>query len=236
MMKQLYIICEGKTEVHLINNVFYDRLSRTYVNVIPITLPTGKNKDGGTAKGGFRRTNGYAYALKHIQNSIKRYRNGVFTTFFDLFRFPSDIGCYFDAKRENDPIVRAKIYERQMELDIRKELGETIAFIPYVQPCESEAFLFIDPLISAMEMGDSDNMVDNYKKSIEEIRDRYQTPEHINFTKGPSKYLEDILPSYRKNKVGRGGFSWRAAREIGINAICDKCEHFEEWVLKLESL
>ena len=86
-----------------------------------------------------------------------------------------------------------------------------------------------------MVIGDADQEVNHYEKSIVEIRDRFQTPEHINSVKGPSKYLEDIFPHYSKNKVGRGGFSWKAPKEIDINAICKECEHFREWILKLES-
>jgi len=73
-------------------------------------------------------------------------------------------------------------------------------------------------------------------KKMTEIRNRYQTPEHINAAKGPSKHLEDIFPAYSKNKVGKGGFSWKAAKEIGIDAICDECEHFRRWISKLENL
>ena len=235
-MKKLYIICEGETEERLVYNVFYDRLSSTYNVIIALTLPTGENQMGGAAKGGFRKTNGYNHALNHIRSSIKLYKNSVVTTFFDLFRFPNDIACYRDAKSVIDPIARATMYEQQIDQDVRKGVGDGFTFIPHVQPCESEAFLFVDPMISAMEMGDSSEDVQYYETSIYEVRKRYQTPEHIDADKGPSKYLEDIFPYYSKNKVGRGGFSWKAAKEIGIDAICEECEHFNAWMRKLESL
>ena len=235
MKKKLCLICEGKTEVQLVYNLLYDRLSKTYSELLPITLPSGKNPVGGTAKGGFRRHGGYAFALKHIKNSIKLHNSSIITTFFDLYNFPNDIECYDDAERITDPIVKAAMYEQQMESDVRKEQEDVFAFLPYVQPYESEAFLFVNPLISAMEMGDSDQNVDQYESSIAEVRGGYQTPEHINAAKGPSKHLEDIFPNYKKNKVGRGGFSWRAAKEIGIDAISEECEHFREWISKLES-
>ena len=235
MKKKLRVICEGKTEVQLVNNLLHDRLSKTYSEIIPITLPTGQNPMGGAAKGGFRRSGGYAFALKHILNSIKMHKNSIFTTFFDLYEFPSDIDCYADAKSITDPIIKAAMYEKQMGMDVIKELEGSFAFLPYVQPYESEAFLFVNPLISAMEMGDSDRNVDQYESRMAEIRHRYLTPEHINASKGPSKHLEDIFPNYRKNKAGRGGFSWMAAKEIGLNAISEQCEHFREWIYKLES-
>ena len=234
-MKKLCIICEGKTEVHLVYNLLYDRLSKTYSDIIPITLPTGRNPIGGTAKGGFRRYGGYAYALTHIQNTIKLHKSSVLTTFFDLFNFPNDIGCYKDAERISDPILKAVKYEQQMDSDIRYVLGEEITFLPHVQPYESEAFLFVDPLVSALEMGELEQDVEQYKHRIEDIRHSYLTPEHINAAKGPSRHLEEIFPNYRKNKVGKSGFSWRVAKEIGINAIIDECEHFGEWIFKLES-
>jgi len=39
-----------------------------------------------------------------------------------------------------------------------------------------------------------------------------------------------MIPGYRKNKVGRSGFSWRVAKEIGIEKISRECHHFNEWM------
>jgi len=164
-MNKLCVICEGPAEVKLVENLLFDRLSRTYCIIIPITLPTGKNPMGGTAKGGFRRSGGYAFALKYIQDSIKHNKSSVFTTFFDLYNFPDDIPCYSDAERITNPIVKAETYEQQMELDIRKEFESGLSFLPHFQPYESEAFLFVNPLISAIEMGDSDKSVNQYEKN-----------------------------------------------------------------------
>ena len=38
-MNKLYVICEVPTEVKLVENLLFDRLSRTYNIIIPITLP-----------------------------------------------------------------------------------------------------------------------------------------------------------------------------------------------------
>jgi len=236
MSKLLKIICEGKTEERLVNNLLVDRLLNMYDAIIPITLPTGKNPMGGNAKGGFHSTDGYAFALKHIINTIKMDKNCIFTTFFDLYKFPKDIECYLDAEKVYNPIEKANIYERQIAKDIFAKIGNSIVFLPNIQPYESEAFLFVNPMITAMEMADTDRNVEKYKNSIYKIRNDFITPEHINATKGPSKHLEEIFPNYKKNKVGKGGFSWRAAKEIGIDAICGECEHFRKWIAKLEGV
>ena len=234
-MNKLVVICEGKTEVRLLENLLYSKLEHWFYPIIPITLPTGENPGGGTAKGGFHSSDGYSFALKHIIYTLKLHVDGVITTFFDLYGFPTDIPCYKDAGAILNTIERAGIYERQMLLDVaeRKIDGR---FIPYVQPCESEAFLFVDPCLSALEMGNNDTDVERIKAKMTDIRTQYSSPEYINADKGPSMHLEEIIAGYRKNKVGKSGFSWKAAKEIGIEAICAECTHFNEWIQKLGTL
>jgi hypothetical protein len=232
-MKELVFICEGNTEVKLVQNLIYTKLEKWFYPIKPITLLTGKNPAGGAGKGGFRSSEGYKYALKQIIDTANLYSDKVITTFFDLFRFPSDISCYTNAKYITDPIEKAIIYEKQLKEDVYAKIEGNILFIPYFQPCESEAFLFVDPLISAMEMGNTDDDVKIYESKINDIRKNFKSPEYINTHKGPSLYLEEFVENYKKNKVGKGGFSWRAAKEIGIDAICNECEHFNEWINNL---
>jgi len=234
-MKKLVIVCEGRTEVKLLENLLYERLEKSFYPIIAVTLPTGENQDGGAAKGGFRSSGGYSFALRHLVYTLKLHKGSVFTMFFDLYGFPKDIACSLNAEKIPDPIEKVLLYEQQIKSDVYLECGTNTIFIPYIQPCESEAFLFVDPRLSALVMANSDTNSDRYASRMTEIRSSYISPEHINAEKGPSKHLEDIFKNYRKNKVGRGGFSWRAAKEIGLDAICKECEHFSEWLTRLEN-
>jgi hypothetical protein len=144
-MKKLVVICEGRTEVNFVKNLLcgHKNFQNRFV-VFPVTLMTGKNPAGGTAKGGWRISNGYAHGLKEIKNFVSLHRNEIVTTFFDLYGFPSDIPCFTDARTITEPIGKAKIYERQMKSDI-EQFDSHVQFLPHVQPYEFEAFLFANP-------------------------------------------------------------------------------------------
>jgi hypothetical protein len=104
------------------------------------TLPTGENPDGGTAKGGFRKSKGYFFALRHILNTVKLHGDGLITTFFDLYGFPEDIECFSSAVQISDPIARAAMYEQQIGLDVAVESAECKHFHEWICKLESYAF------------------------------------------------------------------------------------------------
>jgi len=236
-MRKLIIICEGKTEVSLINNLIAERLHSHYYPIIPVTLPVGINPAGGLNKGGFRSSSGYRYALGKVIDVIQIHSGAVVTTFFDLYNFPSDIACFSDAEGVTDPVRKAVMYEEQLWRDVSAVLRSGVTFVPYLQPCETEGFVFVNPHIaSRILVGRNENEAEALEAKLREVRERFESPEHINTQMGPSKHLEEILPGYRKNKVGRGGFSWRVAKEVGIEAISLECHHLREWLNDLERL
>jgi len=235
-MKRLIVFCEGRSEVNFVKNL----LIPTFINrliVIPETLPTGNTPCGGDSKGGWRKSGGYDHGLKEMKNLANLHRNDSITTLFDLYGFPSDIPCFNLAQGICDPLEKAREYEKQLNADIA-EFNENIRFFSYIQPCELEALLFVDPEIASLEMAKDDNDMKRIKTDMEAIRGEFPTPEHINDDerKAPSKRLESIIPGYRKNKSGRAGFSWRVAKEIGINKLRSECVHFNNWVSILEDL
>jgi len=235
-MRNLIIICEGRSEANLVKNLFTPTFPDRFV-VIPITLPTGKNLGGGDAKGGWRNPGGYAHGLKEIRKIASLHRNDIITTFFDLYGFPADIPCFERAQLILDPLETAEEYEQQLKADI-SEFEKNIQFIPYVQPYELEALLFVSPEIASMEMSDTDSDMRRIKSEMEAIRKMFTTPEHINGSNktAPSKRLEEIIPYYRKHKAGRSGFSWRVPKEIGISKIREECSHFNNWISTIEVL
>ncbi len=233
-MKKLVIICEGRTEANLVNNL----LSEYFLNkftTFPVTLPNGQNPLGGDSKGGWRSSDGYSHALVEIRDIISLHKQNIITTFFDLYRFPSDIPCYEKAKAVNDPSEKARIYESQLKSDILK-LGINSNFFPYIQPYEFEAFLFADPEIAALEIANDENSMKNIMLKMQMVTKNYPTPEHINSGTPPSKKMQDIVPNFKRYKAGRWGFSWKIAKEIGIENIRERCRHFNDWICMLEEL
>ena len=73
------------------------------------------------------------------------------------------------------------------------------------------------------------NIADIYQR----VRDKVETPEHINNNPhtAPSKRILQIHPQY--NKVLDG---YNIANNIGLQAIRQECKHFDSWVRQLEAL
>lgn len=243
MLKTMCIIVEGKTECNFVSNVLSKHLLPFGFTITPITLPTGKSQSG-VAKGGWRRNNGYQEAVKQICNVIKTRRDAtLFTTFFDLYGIPSDIPCFSKLTNSNlSPMEKSEIVGNQFKSDIKALFSDDSsfildAFIPYIQPFEFEAFLFVDVDISAKILTSAcDQKQTKLKVDLSQIADQFTTPEHINNSpdKAPSKRLESLVPGFCKNKVGRAGLSWRISEEVGIENIRKVCKHFDRWLLQLE--
>ena len=68
---------------------------------------------------------------------------------------------------------------------------------------------------------------DSTVQHIQQIRDAFATPEHINNSPAtaPSKRIESLIPNYAKVKNGA-----LLSEAIGIETILAECPHFREWV------
>jgi hypothetical protein len=235
-LKTIVVICEGKTEVQFVKAALcsYTKFSSRFIFHY-VTLPTGEQKGGGSSKGGWRSSNGYAYALNEIKKVLINFNDDcVVTTLFDLYGFPSDIPCYMEAQLY-DPISKASKYEQQMRSDISSIVGFSANFHPYIQPYEFEALMFSNPEITARMIASTEQDAVQMRVKMEVIMESFPSPEHINGKYAPSKRLEEIIPNFKKNKAGRAGYSWMAAKEIGIPELRQKCSNFNEWIEMMET-
>jgi len=68
---------------------------------------------------------------------------------------------------------------------------------------------------------------------LKEIREAYQTPEHINNSEqtAPSKRILNLYPSYQKVSDGT-----IIAETIGIEKMMKECPHFRKWIDRLSHL
>lgn len=237
-MIMLGVLSEGRSEVQFIKNVLADYLVNYDIFVEPITIPTTM-RHGINAKGGWRRSGGYQYGIDRMKEIIKMKRYPAFTTLFDFYGFPSDIPCFSEAMHLSSPYDKVERYENQLSEDIVvSDFSFAFSFIPYVQPYEFEALVFVDPEISSIHLSDTEQEAEAIRSKLTKIRNDFETPEHINndFSTAPSKRLENIVPGYISNKAGKAGFSWRIPRDIGMPSLQSNCKHFSEWIKKLESL
>lgn len=209
-MKMVYIYCEGQTEESFINNILYPYFLNSGIVVIPIICAT-KRTAARKYKGGVQE---YGKIKNELTKLCKSHKHAYVTTMFDYYGMPTDtpgIDC-----QEADLRKRIRI----MEAAVNADIGEGNCIFHY-NLHEFEALLFSHPASFSL-ITDEETV-----RKLQEIRDAYETPEHINNSvdTAPSKRIESLIPNYAKVKNGA-----LLSQDIGIDAMLAACPHFREWV------
>ncbi len=223
-MVRLNFIVEGQTEETFVNNVLTRHLSSSQVYANARRVETGR-RGNQRFRGGM--TN-YRKARSDIARWLRQDNNADarFTTMFDLYALPKDFPSYDEAICESDPYQRASILETAMKNDI----GDT-RFIPYIQLYEFEALLLADPQKLEVEFQEYIREINQLTESVA----AFSSPEHVNCgrTTAPSKRIIDAIPAYERRKSSSGPI---VAQSIGLPTLRTKCQHFGQWLAKLETL
>lgn len=220
-MPDVYIICEGRTEVRFVKNVLAPVLGSQDLFVFPIRIGS-RNRKGGNVTFDRLRTN--------IRDQLNSNRASYCSTLIDYYGLPSS----FPGKQLASSKVELSEKAQTVQKELIDELGRSIdsapsqRFIPYVQMHEFEALLFSDPAVFAYSIGRP-----ALRKDFAEIRQRFETPEHIDNSPvtAPSKRILALYPEYEKPLMGE-----RAVRAITLERIRQECALFDAWLAKLEKL
>ncbi|OQX27512.1 MAG: hypothetical protein BWK80_04965 [Desulfobacteraceae bacterium IS3] len=223
-MIRLNMIVEGQTEQAFVKNVLSQYLASYHIYISVRCVETGRNKSR-IYRGGMT---GYEKAEKDIHRWMKEDKNedARFTTMFDLYGLPADFPGFDDAKKLSDPYLLVEKIETSFEQDICDR-----RFIPYIQLHEYESLILTDPdKFKTLFIG-----ADKQINKLKELISHYSSPELINDGEetAPSKRIIKEMPLYKDMKSTAGPI---IAQKIGLEAIRQKCSHFNEWVIKLESL
>jgi len=218
-MVRLNIITEGQTEETYVRDILYDHLATYQVYTTPITLVTAVRER--TFRGGVSK---YGPIRKDVLRSLKDH-TAIITTMIDFYRLPSDFPGMEKITNVVDPYQKIQIIEAEFMNDI-----DNSRFIPYIQLHEYEAILFSD-----IDVIDKVLCV-NWHSQIYELRkiiSQFPNPEIINNNPNtaPSKRLENLYNPYQKVTDGI-----RIAKAIPLSTIKNKCQHFNDWITKLERL
>ncbi|TQR33124.1 ATPase [Campylobacter sp. MIT 99-7217] len=216
-----YIICEGQSEEKFVKDVLYGYFQSSNICLIPLMIPTSKGHKGG----------GLNY--DRVSNFIKKFLNGdkeaFVTTFFDYYGL--DKRFLEGIKPDTDIYEKIKNIQDKFDQKI-KGCCDTERFFSHIQPHEFESLLFSD--IGKIIQADAE-----WKElsicELENIINKFDNPELINNSKetSPSHRLEKIFHSPKYRKILHGS---NIAKEIGIDNIRSKCQHFNSWCVKLNSL
>ena len=225
-MARLYVFVEGQTEQTFVATVLTPHLINFGIfQVVPILIAHSRKK-GIVHRGGGR---SYKPMKDDIVRALRKYQGSdvYFTTMIDLYAIaPEFPGLLETAKFINTPLKRVEILENYFGEDLSDQ-----RFIPFIQLHEYEAYLFSD---TSKFLGE----FPSYEKAISELTNmaaEYGSPEDINegIETAPSKRIIKAIPEYEGRKVSAGS---NIASEIGIQAIRNKCPHFNTWLTKLEML
>jgi hypothetical protein len=133
---------------------------------------------------------------------------------------------------------RASCVETAILQDITATLGNNFnpeQLIPYVQLHEFEALVFseVKTMAAVVAPLHSSNSEKALIQKFQAILDEKGFPEAINdsYSTCPSRRIQAIVNGYRKRSNGP-----IITQKIGLPTLRERCQHFAEWVLKLEAL
>jgi hypothetical protein len=222
-MIRLNLIVEGHTEQAFANKSLMAHLAEFNVMLNGSRLIRKKRND--ESPGGHV---DYDHLKRDITNWLKEDKGpeARFSTMIDLYRLPQNFPGYMDAKKESDPVRRVQ----SLENNLCEDIGDR-RFVPYIQLHEFEAMLLAMP----------DKILTYYdgrKKEVAELNKlvaEFESPELVNDGENtaPSKRIVSLIPDYEYAKHTAGP---EIAAAIGLQAIRQKCPHFDQWVRRLEEL
>lgn len=209
----MLLLVEGQTEERFVKDVLQPHLWGVGVSVEPKIVVTRQVVGGPSAKGG----GDFSKILADLRRLLGDSNAVAVSTLFDLYGFPrnvpgADATVPADVDRLEEAIAAA--------VDDRR-------FRPYLQRHEFEAFLFVDPAITAGTTLDASRA-----SAIAAQKAGFNTVEDINnnFATAPSRRLMTVLGSYRKTLLGP-----TVTQRLGLQRLRAAAPRFSAWVGWLES-
>ncbi len=220
-MPDVYIICEGPTEVRFVKNVLAPNLGNRQLFLHPITIGSMRTKGGNVT---------FDRLYMNVRRQLYDNRRSYCSTLVDFYGLDSEFpgldvaATKLGIRAKAEAVVEAMVAALSQTI----ESEPLLRFIPYVQMHEFEALLFSDPEALAEAIGRPE-----LRNALATVRGNFETPEHIDDSQvsAPSKRILKLSPGYEKPLMG--GI---AAKAIGLDRIRAECPLFDAWLAKLESL
>lgn len=224
-MTNLIVLVEGHSEESFVNNLLCPHLMG--FNVFPQAIRV-ETKRGGQRGGLVSYVKAKDDLVRLIKNKPKDF---YFTTMFDLYALPNNFPNYQQVQHLQ---YTQKVSELETSFfnDIAVQFPNSQNyFIPYIQLHEFEALLLSEPSSFDCYYINRNTQIQNLSEMVKS----YNSPEEINQGKetAPSKRIIREFPSYEKEKPTA---STEIALKIGLSTMRNKCQHFNDWLTKLEQL
>jgi hypothetical protein len=213
-MIRVNVFVEGQTEETFVRELLYEYFQSKNIYLNPILVKTSSTGKGGVVS--------YAKIKPQLNRKCLEDRNAIVTTMFDLYALPNDFPGNSSLLKTSDPFQKAEYLEQEMGKDIGHK-----NFIPNLLVHEFEGLLYSNPEVFSEWFGES--VVD----ILQAERNAFPSPEHINDNPltAPSKRIRNCCNGYDKPLHGS-----LLAIDIGLDTIRQQCQHFNLWLLRLESM
>lgn len=211
-MPDVYIICEGPTEVRFIKNVLAPSLGSRRVFLHPVTIGSQRSKGGNVT---FERLS------RNVRRQLYNNRQSYCSTLVDYYGLDSKFPGVEMASTMSNLSSKANAVVEGLVAALSGAVDQDplLRFIPYVQMHEFEALMFSDPATFADAIGQP-----ILRNDFAGIRQKFETPEHIDDSPdtAPSKRILKLEPGYEKPLMGE-----TATKAIGLAKIRRECHLFD---------
>ncbi len=218
-MNRLNIVVEGQAEETFINEVLAQHLAQFNVGAVARRVEFSRKREQ-IHRGGLL---AYPKLKRDVTSWLKQDSHAFVTTMVDLYALPEDFPKRVEAAKFKEPLEKVSFLEQAFGGDI-----DSGHFIPNIQLHEFEALLFVN--IRGLR-----SYYPGYAGEITKLEAATAklNPEEIDEgrTTAPSKRILNHVPIY--DKVIGGSLM---VIDLGLTAIRARCQHFDQWVARLEQL
>lgn len=220
MAHKVLVLVEGPTEEGFVKRILTPYFSTMDIYLIPTIITTKVVLKGPNYKGG---VNSYNQIKKDLIPLLNDSSASLVTTMIDFYGLPSDFPGY-DSRPNGTCFEKIVHLEKSFFNDISSS-----KFLPYLQLHEFEALIFANEDKFEEVFIDRQNRI----TKITTINEAYNTPEEINDNPltAPSKRLKKIFNEYDKVL-----HSQLLLQNVDLQNLRTKCNHFNEWITKLENI
>ncbi len=222
-MREVFVLCEGPTEEQFIKRFIAPSLHHFSVFVKPQPMSTSKGHYGGAVT--------YDRLRFHAKTTLKQHPKSVVTTFIDLYALDTEFPAFEESKLINNLDNKTALLNQSLtDSIVTYAQCDRKRFIAHIQPHEFEGLLFSDP----QSLSQTELSWVKYTNHLWQIRNKYETPEHINggYETCPSRRLNALLnPKYNKTL-----HATRAVASVTLTKIEQECVHFRAWLNALRAL
>ena len=229
-MVRLHLVVEGQTEETFVRRILAPHLAGFNVVADVRCVETGRDR---------RKNRIYRGGLSNYEKLKNDLRCWIlqdskpdvyFTTMVDLYALPANFPDYGVAGKEGDVRKKTTLLEAAFKSDIESCVGGRVHFVPYIQLHEFETLLLSKPEAIIRAVGN--------EKQLAQLRRDIQGYNDIEMINGgqesaPSKRIIKHIPEYEDQKASAGPI---IADHIGLEHMRSACQHFNQWLMRMESL